>query len=167
MSQKSTLLFVHCISCVTNGIYVWSMNHRRYRWTLPHVTMFSQLGYPVVHPVLHLVVPLVLHPGPRILNCNMSSVLQHTLGYFQSYPYRLRLRKHCELLISSLIVCWSYCVDNALALNDFMKPLGMSVAFDNNIVTCQRVGSPTNHLGSGQRQDTGPGILWSVHRWTT
>ncbi len=28
------------------------------------------------------------------------------------------------------------------------------------------VGSPTNHPGSGQRQDTGPGILWSVHRWT-
>ncbi len=27
------------------------------------------------------------------------------------------------------------------------------------------VGSPTNHPGSGQRQDTGPGILWSVHRW--
>ncbi len=23
-------------------------------------------------------------------------------------------------------------------------------------------GSPTNHLGPGQRQDTGPGILWSV-----
>ena len=27
------------------------------------------------------------------------------------------------------------------------------------------VGSPTNHLGSRQRQDTGPGILWSVNRW--
>ncbi len=24
------------------------------------------------------------------------------------------------------------------------------------------VGSPTNHPGSRQRQDTGPGILWSV-----
>ncbi len=28
------------------------------------------------------------------------------------------------------------------------------------------VGSPTNHPGSRQRQDTGPGILWSVNRWT-
>ncbi len=28
------------------------------------------------------------------------------------------------------------------------------------------VGSPTNHLGSRQRQDTGPGILWSINRWT-
>ncbi len=29
----------------------------------------------------------------------------------------------------------------------------------NYIVACQRGGSPTNHPGSGQRQDTGPGIL--------
>ncbi len=28
------------------------------------------------------------------------------------------------------------------------------------------VGSPTNHPGFGQRQDTGPVILWSVNRWT-
>ncbi len=28
------------------------------------------------------------------------------------------------------------------------------------------VGSPTNRPGSRQRQDTGPWILWSVHRWT-
>ncbi len=28
------------------------------------------------------------------------------------------------------------------------------------------VGSQTNHPGSRQRQDKGPGILWSVHRWT-
>ena len=25
------------------------------------------------------------------------------------------------------------------------------------------VGSPTNHLGSGQRKDTGPGILWVLY----
>ncbi len=29
-----------------------------------------------------------------------------------------------------------------------------------------KVGSPTNHPCSRQRQDTGPGIFWSVHRWT-
>ena len=28
------------------------------------------------------------------------------------------------------------------------------------------VGSPTNHPGSWQWQDTGPGIIRSVHRWT-
>ena len=28
------------------------------------------------------------------------------------------------------------------------------------------VGSPTNHPGSRRQQDTGRGILWSVHRWT-
>ncbi len=30
----------------------------------------------------------------------------------------------------------------------------------------REVGSPTNHPGSGQWQNTGPGILWFVHRWT-
>ncbi len=35
-----------------------------------------------------------------------------------------------------------------------------------NIVVCQQVASPTNHPGS-RRQETGLGILWSVHRWTT
>ena len=35
------------------------------------------------------------------------------------------------------------------------------------IVACQRGGvSSKPTLGSGQQQDTGPGILWSVHRWT-
>ena len=35
------------------------------------------------------------------------------------------------------------------------------------ILSCaSEVGSPTNHQGSRQRQDKGPGILWSVHRWT-
>ena len=29
-----------------------------------------------------------------------------------------------------------------------------------------RWGLQQTTLGSGQRQDTGPGILWSVHRWT-
>ncbi len=33
-----------------------------------------------------------------------------------------------------------------------------------NIVVCQRGGVSNKPLG--QRQDTGPGILWSVHRWT-
>ena len=28
------------------------------------------------------------------------------------------------------------------------------------------MGSPTNHPGSRQRHDTGPGILWSVNRST-
>ncbi len=37
-------------------------------------------------------------------------------------------------------------------------------AFMQDIVTCQR-GRVSNKL-PGQRQDTGPGILWSVHRWT-
>ncbi len=32
------------------------------------------------------------------------------------------------------------------------------------IVACQRGGFSNKPLG--QRQDTGPGILWSVHRWT-
>ncbi len=35
------------------------------------------------------------------------------------------------------------------------------------ILSCaSEMGSPTNHPDSGQRQDTGSGILWSVHRWT-
>ncbi len=29
-----------------------------------------------------------------------------------------------------------------------------------------RWGLQQTTLGSGQRQDTGPGILWCVHRWT-
>ncbi len=33
-----------------------------------------------------------------------------------------------------------------------------------DIVACQRAGVSNKPLG--QRQDTGPGILWSVHRWT-
>ncbi len=34
-------------------------------------------------------------------------------------------------------------------------------------VACQRGAVSNKHtLGSGQPQDTGPGILWSVHRWT-
>ncbi len=33
-----------------------------------------------------------------------------------------------------------------------------------NIVACQRGG--VSNEPPGQRQDTGPGILWSVHRWT-
>ncbi len=34
------------------------------------------------------------------------------------------------------------------------------------ILSCaSEVGSPTNHPGSRQQQDMGPGILWSVHRW--
>ncbi len=32
------------------------------------------------------------------------------------------------------------------------------------IVACQRGG--VSNEPPGQRQDTGPGILWSVHRWT-
>ncbi len=28
------------------------------------------------------------------------------------------------------------------------------------------MGSSTNHPVSRQREDRGPGILWSVHRWT-
>ena len=35
---------------------------------------------------------------------------------------------------------------------------------DKDIVACQRGGVSNKPLG--QRQDTGPGILWSVHRWT-
>ncbi len=38
-------LFLRCISCATYWIYVWSMNHRTYRWNLPRTTMFSQLGW--------------------------------------------------------------------------------------------------------------------------
>ncbi len=33
-----------------------------------------------------------------------------------------------------------------------------------DIVACQRDGVSNEPLG--QRQDTGPGILWSIHRWT-
>ena len=33
-----------------------------------------------------------------------------------------------------------------------------------DIVACQRGG--VSNEPHGQRQDTGPGILWSVHRWT-
>ncbi len=33
-----------------------------------------------------------------------------------------------------------------------------------HIVACQRDGVSNKPLG--QRQDTGPGILWSIHRWT-
>ncbi len=36
---------------------------------------------------------------------------------------------------------------------------------DKTLSRASEVGSPTNQLGSRQRQDTGPGILWSVNRW--
>ncbi len=35
---------------------------------------------------------------------------------------------------------------------------------NNDIVACQR--GEVSNKPPGQRQDTGPGILWSVHRWT-
>ena len=43
----------------------------------------------------------------------------------------------------------------------------ISLYVQNILSRASEVGSPTNHPGSRQRQDTGSGILWSVHRWTT
>ncbi len=49
-----------------------------------------------------------------------------------------------------------------------MKHLALSINFNLFLILSRAsgMGSPTNHLGSEQRQETGPGILWSVNRWT-
>ncbi len=45
----------------------------------------------------------------------------------------------------------------------WLEPLERGKALVRILSRACGVGSPTNHPYLGQRQDTGPGILWSVH----
>ncbi len=45
----------------------------------------------------------------------------------------------------------------------FCSKIKLKLKVIEHIVACQRGGVSNEPLG--QRQDTGPGILWSVHRW--
>ncbi len=76
-----------------------------------------------------------------------------TTVYHCFYICKLRIR-HCDCADSTL-KCYS-----SSSLYACINTIPYIILW-----RASEVGSTTNHPGSRQRQDTGPGVIWSIHRW--